>query len=75
MGKDNIVKFPGTTMFGIEPDEVLNGALDASLESAVVLGYGKDGGLYFATSIGDEAQILLLLEKSKRVLLDMVEDD
>ena len=74
MGKDNILKFRGITTLDIEPDKILNGALDENLESAVVLGYGKDGGLYFATSIGDEAHVLLLLEKSKRVLLETDED-
>lgn len=70
--RDNVVDLNVETMLDIPADRILNSAVDARVEHAVVIGWGEDGELYFATSFGDVAQSLLLLELAKRELLDAI---
>ena len=53
----------------IEPEGVLLGALRNDMRSVVVAGYDCEGKEYFASSHGDAAQILWLLERMRCVLL------
>lgn len=60
--------FTGVTRLDIEPNKVLESAVD-ELESCVVIGYDKDGDEYFASSIGNDAEVLWLLERFKAFLI------
>lgn len=53
----------------IPVEQVLDGAKDA-LDTCVVIGWEKDAGLYIASSDGNCAEILLLLEMAKKVILE-----
>lgn len=67
---DNIEIFDGPTTLDIPPSRVLSGAQEQSFKSIVVLGELEDGSLYFASSAGDGAAVLWLIEKAKKDLLD-----
>lgn len=67
MGK--VIDFPGITRLNLPPDRIINAAR-GRLDSVVVIGYDKDGGEYFATSIADGGEVLWLLERCKRALLN-----
>lgn len=58
-----------TNVIDLLPDKVLNGAL-GKLESVVIMGWDKDGELYFASSKADGGDILWLMEKAKKLLLE-----
>lgn len=66
----DIVDFDGNTKRDIMAQIVLQSALDTDLNHAVVVGREKDGRFYFASSHGDGAQTLLLLEQAKHDLLE-----
>lgn len=66
----NIENFTGDTKADIEPNKVLDAAKKAKLQTVMVLGFTDDESLYFASSTGDIATALLLLEYSKKELLD-----
>jgi hypothetical protein len=51
---------------------VLQCAIDAGVESAIVIGIDKEGHLYFAASEVDAAEILFALERAKAVLMAKV---
>ena len=53
----------------IPPERVLNAALEADLETVVVLGVDKDGSRYFASSTADAAENIFLAEHFKLMLL------
>ena len=64
----NVVYLPCQTTLDIAPDRVLECAHD-KLESAIVIGEDKEGNLYFASSMGDNAHTLWFLEQAKQFLL------
>jgi len=41
------------------------------LKNVVILGYNKDDSEYFASSISNAAEVVWLLERCKKILLDM----
>lgn len=78
MTQDNVRLFPGVTKEEIDeelrPQEeariTLNNSLQADLEIALVLGYNAAGNLYLATNMQDGPELLWLLERAKKRLLE-----
>lgn len=70
---DNVIPFGGITRLDIDPDRVLTGAV-GKLECVVIVGLGKDGEEYFASSMADGADALWYLERCKKKLLEVVDD-
>ena len=71
----DVVNLNAITVNDIPAERVLNGALEANLDSAIVLGYTEDGNLYFASSKADGGEIMWLMETVKiRMLLDQFAD-
>lgn len=67
---DNVVTLSVVTKLDIPPDQVLDKAKAKGLTGCVVVGWDKDGGIYFASSIADGGDVLWLLEHAKKQLLD-----
>ena len=65
-----VVALPVSTSLDIPADRVLRGALDHGMDCVVVLGIGTDGESYFASSAGDSAEIVWLMELAKKQLLE-----
>ena len=57
----------------LPPDRILESAV-GKLDKVVVIGYGKDGQEYFASSIADGGTVLWLMEKMKKKLLEVTVD-
>jgi len=72
MSKDNVIPLGGTTSIDLPANQVIEQTLD-KLESVVIIGYDKDGDEYFASSISDGADVMWLLERSKKKLMEIVE--
>lgn len=70
MSEDNVVVLPVITKLDLPPERILNGALSADLERCFVIGWTKEGELYFASSFSDGGDVLWLWEKAKAVLLE-----
>ena len=68
--KDNVVVLPVITRLDLDPERVLKTAI-GEVDSIVLIGYDKEGELYFASSISDGADVLWLMEKVKKELLDV----
>lgn len=69
----NIVRFSGITKLDMPADHVLESAV-GKLEGVVVLGYDKDGQEYFASSYADGGDMLWLLERAKKALLEVADE-
>jgi hypothetical protein len=69
MMEDNVVILPVVTRLDVPVERIINAAMEADLESIVIVGYDKDGEQYFASSIADGGTILWLFEKAKKDLL------
>lgn len=65
-----ILPFTGITSLDMPVDVVLESAKD-QLEGVVILGYTKDGEEYFASTYADGPEVLWLLERLKKQLLDV----
>ena len=65
----NVVHFPGVTTLPIPCDRVLNAAIDANLESVIVIGWTREGMLYAAGSNASIPDTLYLIEQLKHELL------
>ena len=53
MSDDNVIYLNEATTEDIPPERVVEGALDANLSVAIVIGRRADGTIYFASSTGD----------------------
>lgn len=65
-----ILPFTGITKLDMPVDVVLEAAKD-QLEGVVILGYTKDGDEYFASTYASGPEVLWLLERLKKHLLDV----
>lgn len=65
----NVVELNVVTTVDIPPKKILDGAIQADLETAIVVGLDAEGELYFAGSTADAGTILWLFELAKKVLL------
>ena len=71
-----MVKVVGINIFtkaDIPPDKGLKAAI-GKLDKVVISGYTKDGKEYFASSTADGPDVLWLLERCKRNLLNIEGD-
>lgn len=68
MGK--VIPFGGITRLDLDPDVVLENTKER-LEGLVILGYDNDGNEYFASTYADGATVLWLLERCKKMLLEI----
>lgn len=69
---DNVVDFGGITKLDLPPDRVLEGA-KGRLDSVVIMGFDQDGNEYFASSKADGGEVMWLMERCKKQLLEMPE--
>lgn len=72
--KDNIIQLNAMTKLDIPCDKVLRSAI-GELKTVVVLGWDKDYNLYHASSKSDLMEILWLLERGKKALLEYPEEE
>lgn len=63
------------TRLDIPVDRVLEGAIEAEMNNIVVIGYDKSGDEYFASSYASGADVLWALERAKKRLLEIVDDE
>lgn len=66
---NNIIPISGYTKLPIDPNKVLNSAVD-KLDFVFIAGIDKDGKHYFAASGSDIKETLLLIEKFKFMYLN-----
>lgn len=71
MPNDNVITLPVITRLDLDPQRVLEGALEAGLTGVVILGYDAAEEEYFAASYADGGDVLWLLERLKMKLLRM----
>jgi len=69
-----VVNLETITRLDLPAERILQAALAAGLESAVVIGYDADGDEYFASSLADGGHVLWLLERAKLRLLRTVDE-
>lgn len=67
---DNVVILPVTTRLDVPAGRVLDAAAKRGLTSVVILGYDADGSEFFASSFADGGDVLWLLERLKKQLLE-----
>ena len=69
----DIISLPVITRLDLDPDRVLTEAC-GNLENVVVIGFDKDGEEYFASSIAAGPEVLWLIERMKKALLEVGDD-
>lgn len=67
---NNIIGFNNITTVTMPPEKILDAAKEHVPEELLIIGWGKEGKLYFAGTHYDVAGNLLLLEAAKRDLMD-----
>ena len=70
-----VVNLEVVTTLDLPAEKVLVAAIAHDLKEAVVIGTREDGSLYFAGTSSDGPQVLWLLERARRKLMDIVDDD
>jgi hypothetical protein len=72
VSEDNVTALEVQTTLEIPVSRVLEKA--AHLKSVVVIGYDEDGKEYFASSMSDGGDVVWLVERFKRMLLDNADE-
>lgn len=67
---DNVRVFTGISPNRYDPKIMLEAACRVELDSVVIIGWDKDGELFFSASDGDGPECLWLIEKAKHALLN-----
>jgi hypothetical protein len=71
MASDNVVPFPGLQYGPVPARQTLESAIDADIDEVLVIGWqGKD--LYFAGNTSDTREIIWLLEKARKWILEQI---
>lgn len=65
----NVVDLSVVTTLDIPVERILRKAMEADLESIIILGMRKNGEEYFCSSVADGGTVLWKLERCKRQLL------
>lgn len=65
-----VTPFDGLTKADLPIKRVLKAAKNNCREGVVVISFDEDGELYFASSFGDGAKTLWMIEMAKKRLLD-----
>lgn len=66
-----VLSWNGVTMLDIPVSQTLESAQKADLEDCLVIGWGKDGEPYFASSMASGPETLWLIEICKKRLMEM----
>lgn len=73
---DDVVRELGViSKVDIPPEKMLKAALEADLESCVIMGWGKKDDLYFASSIAEGGDVLWIIEQAKLALISGVKHE
>ena len=64
-----IVELDVQTRLAVPSDRLLEKALASEVQHVVIVGLDPDGNFYFASSDAEVGEVLLLLERAKRILL------
>ena len=70
---DNVTPFTGITSLPIDPQRVLQAALDAGLKEVVICGFDANGDDYFASSEADAGAVNWVLDRAKWNLMQQVD--
>lgn len=68
----NVIPLPVITTLDLDAERVLEGAINSTLQSCIVLGYDADGEFYFASTMADGGEVLWLLEMAKLKLMKAI---
>jgi len=72
---EKVVPLGNITRLNIPPDRVLKAAIgEFDDDGVVIMGWDKNGELYFASSIASGATVVWLLEACKRRLMEPGDD-
>ena len=66
-----VVDLPVITKLDLDPQRVLQKALDAGMTEVVIIGFGADDNFYFSSSKSDAGAVLYHLEMARKKLMDI----
>lgn len=70
---DNVVVLNNITKLKIPAKRVIKAAKKAGLTDVVILGYDAEGDEYFASSEPNGPEVMWMLERAKKKLMDIIE--
>jgi len=69
-----IIQFPGITKLDMNPQIILQKALEAEMTEVIVVGFDKDGNEYFASSKADAGSVLYHFQRAIHALMKIIDD-
>ena len=70
---DNVIPLNNVTRLDLPVDRVLEKSKEI-LKGCIIIGYTTEGEEYFASTYADGGQVLWLIERLKKALLEVPED-
>ena len=75
MSDETVINFPGETRLETPIPKVLAHAAGANLTDCVVIGWDKEGDLFFSSSSPSGPEVLWLIEQAKKSLMGVYDDE
>ena len=72
--RETVIAVPGDTYHCDHVDKALLTAI-GKLDEVVIIGTYKDGGEYFASSVADGPNVNWMLDRAKKALIEIIDDD
>lgn len=69
--RSNVIVLPVNTVLDIPPERLLEAAIQADLETVVIIGRDKTGDLYFSSTTGYLPEVLWDIESAKQQVMSM----
>jgi len=69
----SVVELECVTTLDLPAERVLRKAIEADLQTAVVIGYTQDGEFYFASTTADGGNVMWLTEQARHELLKVAD--
>lgn len=67
----SVIKFPGATILPGRATDVLQSAIEADLETVIIIGCDQDGDFWFSGNKSYSPDILWWLEQAKKQLIEV----
>ncbi len=66
-----VVDLPVITKLDLDPQRVLQKALDAGMTEVVIIGFGAGGDFWFTSNKADAGSVLYHLEMARKKIMDI----
>lgn len=71
----NVVDFTGATKLDLNAERTLENLKSEGLKGFIIAGYTEDGNEFFSSTYADSTEVLWLIERFKKFLMELHDEE